>query len=165
MRFPAIRFTASCDSPCRISARRRPKDSPSGALGTITAQSGCQTTVAANLALTGGFSAARQRLREWLCDGADRSTPSPNQIDVRARFAPLMRWGLSLWKSNDLALAIDPTTLSDKLCAIVASAGLSGMRHPGRVGRPARQVDSLRSRAPRSAVRRHSHEYEGNRDD
>ena len=70
------------------------------ALGTITAQSGCQTAVAAKLSHVGGFAAARQRLRERLYDGADRSTPSPNQTDVRARSAPLMRWVLSLWKSS-----------------------------------------------------------------
>ena len=100
------------------------------ALGTITAQSGCQTAVASNLSFMGGFSAARQRLREWLYDGADRSTPSPNQTDVRARFAPLMRWVLSLWESNGLALAIDPTTLSDRLCVIVVSVVYRGCAIP-----------------------------------
>ena len=43
--------------------------------GTITAQSGCRNAVIAALAFMGGFSAVRQRLREWLCDGADRSKP------------------------------------------------------------------------------------------
>ena len=66
------------------------------AFGTITAQSGRRNSVIAALTFTGGFSAARQRFREWLCDGADRSAPSPNRTDVRARFAPLMRWVLSL---------------------------------------------------------------------
>ena len=78
----------------------------------------------------GGFSAARQRLRERLYDGADLSTPSPNQTDVRARFAPLMRWVLSLWKSNGLALAIAPTTLSDRLSAAVASVVYRGCAVP-----------------------------------
>ena len=45
-------------------------------------------------------------------------------------FAPLMRWGLSLWKSNDLALAIDQTTLSDRLCAIVVSVVYRGCAIP-----------------------------------
>ena len=35
--------------------------------GTINAQSGCQNAVIAALTFTGGFSAVRQRLREWLC--------------------------------------------------------------------------------------------------
>ena len=41
-----------------------------------------------------------------------------------------MRWVLSLWKSGDLALAIDPTTLSDRLCAIVVSAVCRGCAIP-----------------------------------
>ena len=98
--------------------------------GTITAQSGCQNSVIAALTFIGGFSAVRQRLREWLYDGADRSTPSQNQIDVRACFAPLMRWVLSMWKSKDLALAIDPTMLSDRLCAVVVSAVYRGCAIP-----------------------------------
>ena len=98
--------------------------------GTITAQSGRRNAVIAALTFTGGFSAVRQRLREWLYDGADRSTPSPNQIDVRARFAPLMRWVLSLWTSRDLALAIDPTMLSDRLCAVVVSVVCRGCAIP-----------------------------------
>ena len=98
--------------------------------GTITAQSGCRNAVIAALNFTGGFSAVRQRLREWLYDGADRSTPSQNQIDVRARFAPLMRWVLSLWTSSDLALAIDPTMLSDRLCVIVVSVVYRGCAIP-----------------------------------
>ena len=98
--------------------------------GTITAKSGCQNAVIAALTFTGRFSAIRQRLREWLYDGADRSTPSPNQIDVRACFAPLMRWVLSLWKSKDLALAIDPTMLSDRLCAVVVSVVYRGCAIP-----------------------------------
>ena len=77
-----------------------------------------------------GFSYVRERLREWLHDGADRSTPSPNRIDVRARFAPLMGWVLSLWKSNDLAPAIDPATLADRLCAVVASVVYRGCAIP-----------------------------------
>ena len=56
------------------------------ALGTITAKSGCRNAVIAALAFTGGFSDVRDAFREWLYDGADRSTPSQNQIDVRARF-------------------------------------------------------------------------------
>ena len=98
--------------------------------GTITAKSGCQNAVIAALTFIGGFSAVRQRLREWLYDGADRSTPSQNQIDVRACFAPLMRWVLSLWTSKDLALAIDPTMLSDRLCAIVVSVVCRGRAIP-----------------------------------
>ena len=99
--------------------------------GTITARNGCQNAViAALLSFAGRFGAVRQRLREWLRDGSDRARPSPNQIDVRACFAPLTRWVLSLWKSDALALAIDPTTLSDKLTVVVVSVVYRGCAIP-----------------------------------
>ena len=98
--------------------------------GTITAGSGCQSSVVKALAFMGKAGSIRQRLREWLRDGADRARPSPNQIDPRAGFAPLMRWILSLWRSDDLALAIDPTTLSDKLTAVVVSVVYRGCAIP-----------------------------------
>ena len=41
-----------------------------------------------------------------------------------------MRWVLSLWKSSDLALAIDPTTLSDRLCVVVVSVVYRGCAVP-----------------------------------
>ena len=41
-----------------------------------------------------------------------------------------MGWVLSLWKSSDLALAIDPTMLSDRLCAIVVSVVYRGCAIP-----------------------------------
>ena len=99
-------------------------------LGTATAGSGCRSAAAAALAFMGKAESVRQRLREWLRDGADRARPSPNQIDVRASFAPLAAWVLSLWKSNDLALAIDPTTLSDKLTVVAVSAVYRGCAIP-----------------------------------
>ena len=53
-----------------------------------------------------------------------------------------MRWALSLWKSNDLALAIDPTTLSDKLCVIVASVVYRGCAIPvAWVAMPGKWID------------------------
>ena len=77
--------------------------------GTITAGSGCQSAVVKALAFMGKVGSVRQRLREWLRDGSDRARPSPNQVDARAGFAPLIRWILALWQSDDLALATDPT--------------------------------------------------------
>ena len=90
--------------------------------GTAAARSGCLTAAA--------VAAARRRLRERLLDGADRARPSPNQIDVRACFVPLMRRVLSMWKSDSLALAIAPTTLSDKLTVVVVSAVYRGCAVP-----------------------------------
>ena len=125
-----MRFPAGC---CQIQphlSEARTKGFALRVYGTITAQSGCQTAVAAKLSFTREFSAVRQRLRERLYDGADRSTPSPNQIDVCARFRAADRLVPSLWKSGDLALAIDPTTLSDRLSVIVVSVVYRGCAIP-----------------------------------
>ena len=45
----------------------------------MTAQSGRRNAAISALNFKDGFSA------EWLCGAVDRSTPSPNQLDVRAR--------------------------------------------------------------------------------
>ena len=96
-----MRFPSEC---CRIHRTLRHDHSTSygGAVqgtrpvdvGTVTAQSGRRNAVIAALTFTGGFSAVRQRLRGRLCDCADRSAPSPNRIDVRARFRAADAMGL-----------------------------------------------------------------------
>ena len=89
--------------------------------GAILAGSGCQSAVAVSLSFVAGFNTMRQYLREWLYDGADRSNPCLTQLDVSVCFVPLMRWVLELWKSDTLALAIDPTMKGDRLAALVIS--------------------------------------------
>ena len=124
--------------------------------GTITAKSGCQNSVIAALNFTGGFSAVRQRLREWLYDGADRSTPSPNQIDVRARFRAADAMGLVAVDVQRPRARHRPDNAVRPPLRRRRERGLSGMRHPGRVGRHARQqtgqMDRTRLRAARFAV-------------
>ena len=85
--------------PCRISAKRSPKDPPFGGARNHNRQKRMPDA----LAFTGGVAAVRRRLREWLCDEADRSTPAPNQINARARFAALMKLGFVAWKCFGLA--------------------------------------------------------------
>lgn len=90
--------------------------------GTILARSGCQNIVATALsAYMGNFNSVRQYLREWLYDAQDRCWPSRKQLEVEECFAPLMRWVLSEWKSDRLALALDPTLKGDKVASIVVS--------------------------------------------
>ena len=97
------------------------------AIGTILAGSGCQSAVAANLAeREGEIASIRQRLREWLYDGEDRARPCATRLNVEECFEPLLRWVLSKWKSNDLALALDPTLKGDELAAIVVSVVYRG---------------------------------------
>ena len=89
--------------------------------GAILAGSACQSAVATALSFVAGFNTMRQYLREWLYDGADRSNPCVRQVEVNACFAPLMRWVQSFWRSDSLALAIDPTMKADRISAIVIS--------------------------------------------
>ena len=98
--------------------------------GAILAGSGCQNAVATALSFVASFNTMRQYLREWLYDGAKRSNPCTTQVEVSACFAPLMRWVLSLWRSDTLALAIDPTMKGDKLSALVISVVYRGCAIP-----------------------------------
>lgn len=86
--------------------------------GAVLAGSACQAAVVAALVPLGGAHALRQRLREWLDDGADKAVPVRAQIDVAACFAPLLRWVLSWWRGTDLALAIDATSLGDRVVVL-----------------------------------------------
>ena len=89
--------------------------------GAIVMGSACQNAVATALSFMGSFDTMRQYLRQWLYDGQHRPRPTATQIDVESCFAPLLRWVLSLWQSDRLALAIDPTMKGDQLSSIVIS--------------------------------------------
>lgn len=67
------------------------------------------------------FHTLRQCLREFLLDGRDKAAPCGVRLDVTACVAPLVRWVLSLWHSQHLALAIDATTHGDRVTALVVS--------------------------------------------
>ena len=89
--------------------------------GALVAQSACQSAVAAALSVFGCQDTWRQYLREWLYDGSDRAAPCRTQLEVRSCFAPLLRWLLSWWQADRLALAIDPTMQGDRSNALVVS--------------------------------------------
>ena len=89
--------------------------------GTILAGSACQNAVASALSPWGRWNNLRQYLREWLYDGSDRARPCQTELDVSLCFAPLLRWVLVWWRSDRLALAIDPTLKGTDTTAIVIS--------------------------------------------
>ena len=89
------RFTGPCDRTMPNLSEAQSKGLSRRTFETATAQSGRWNAVIAALTFTGGFSAVRQRLRGRLCDCADRSAPSPNRIDVRARFRAADAMGLA----------------------------------------------------------------------
>jgi hypothetical protein len=98
--------------------------------GTILAQNCCQTAVVAALLTLGNRHTLRDRLRDWLYDGADKSAPCSTQVDIAACFAPLLQWVLRLWQGTDLALAVDVTNQSDRLHVLCVSVLYRGTAIP-----------------------------------
>src|SRR3954467_5044553 len=88
-------------------------------LGAVLAQSACQAAVVAALLPWAPYHALRQRLREWLLDGAGKASPCATQLEVEACFAPLLRWVLGWWRGRDLALAVDATAHHEDVVALV----------------------------------------------
>lgn len=98
--------------------------------GAILAGSACQTAILTALRPLGATHALRQRLREWLADGADKAVPSPDQVDVHCCFPWLLRWVLSWWHGRDVALALDATTRGDHLVVLSLSMLYRGTALP-----------------------------------
>lgn len=98
--------------------------------GTILAQSACESAVLTALLTCGAWDGLRQRLREWLYDGADKAAPCHTQLEVSRCFAPLLRWLLTWWQGTTLALAVDATAHGDKVVALVISVLYRGTAIP-----------------------------------
>src|SRR3954452_4930412 len=99
-------------------------------LGAILARSACQSAVLAALLPWAPYHALRQRLREWLRDGADKATPCAAQVEIETCFAPLLRWVPAWWRGRELALAIDATAHGERLIALVGSVLCRGTAIP-----------------------------------
>lgn len=98
--------------------------------GTVLARSGCESAVLAVLLLCGRWDGLRQRLREWLYDGADRAAPCGQDLQVDQSFAPLLAWVLRWWHGSGLALALDATTHQDRFAVLVVSVLYRGCAIP-----------------------------------
>jgi hypothetical protein len=98
--------------------------------GTLLARSATQSAVVAALAQPGRENTVRQRLREWLRDGADKARPCATQVDVEACFAPLLRWVASRRPGRDLPLAIDVTTRRADLTVLAVCVLCGGCAIP-----------------------------------
>jgi hypothetical protein len=99
-------------------------------LGAVLAQSACQSAVIAALLPWAPHHALRQRLREWLLDGADKAAPCAAQVEAEACFAPLLRWVLGWWQGRELALAVDATARREEVVALVVSVLYRGSAIP-----------------------------------
>jgi len=99
--------------------------------GLWLAHRGTETAVAVTLSAWGvSFETARQRLREWLYDGADKAAPCRTQIEVETCFAPLFAWILAAWQGSEVPLAVDATLQGDRLVALVVSVLYRGSAIP-----------------------------------
>src|SRR3954453_389299 len=99
-------------------------------LGAVLAQSACQAAVLAALLPWAPYHALRQRLREWLPDGADKAVPCAAQVDVERCFAPLLRRVLGWGQGRELALAVDATAHREAVVALVVSVLYRGSAIP-----------------------------------
>jgi hypothetical protein len=93
----------------------------------------CGTTTLAKflaLALCCTFDSARQRLREWYFDAEDKCGLNRRELDVRLCFAPLAKWVLAHWPGTQLPLALDATSLGDRLTILAVSIVYKGTAIP-----------------------------------
>ena len=86
--------------------------------------------------------AVRQRLRAWCDAAADKAGAQRGvkrrEVAVADRFVPLLRWVLSWWEGQQLALALDATTLGTTFAVRAGSVVDRGCAVPvGWVIRPA----------------------------
>jgi hypothetical protein len=100
--------------------------------GMVLARSCSVTAVAAQLAdlLGQKLDTVKQRLREWYCEASAKAGTHRRQLDVRSCFAPLLRWVLSSWPSDRLALALDATSLGDRFVTLAISVLYRGCAVP-----------------------------------
>ena len=72
----------------------------------------------------------RQQVREF-CSEAKAKRGGPRQeLVVETCFAPLLAWVLSWWEGNQLALAVDATTLGQRFVVLVISVLYRGCAIP-----------------------------------
>ena len=56
----------------------------------------------------------RQQLREWCYEAKAKRGGPRQELAVESCFAPLLGWVLSWWEGNQLAIAIEATTLGQR---------------------------------------------------
>jgi hypothetical protein len=63
----------------------------------------------------------RQQLREWCYEVQAKRGGPRRELGVERSLAPLLAWVLSWWDGNQLALAVDATTLGQRFVGLVVS--------------------------------------------
>ena len=97
-------------------------------LGMVLARSCSLTAVTGVLAalLERRENTVRQQLREFCYEAEAKRGPARQAVVVADCFAPLLRWVLAGYPGPQLALALDATSLSDRLGVLALSVVVRG---------------------------------------
>lgn len=68
----------------------------------------------------------RERLRDFYCSRQDKSGRQRRELVVEQCFSGLLGWILSLWQGDQLALAMDATSLGERLVVLAISVVYRG---------------------------------------
>jgi hypothetical protein len=101
-------------------------------LGMVLARSCALTAVSLFLAqgLDRKDNTVRQQLREWCYEATAKRGGPRQEVQVETCFAPLLAWVLRWWDGNQLALAVDATTLGQRFAVLVVSVVYRGCAIP-----------------------------------
>ena len=101
-------------------------------LGMVLARSCAVTAVSLVLAkgLDRKANTVRQQWREWCYEATAKRGQPRQELAVESCFAPLLAWVLSGWEGQQLALAVDATTLGDRFVVLVVSVLYRGCAIP-----------------------------------
>src|ERR1700761_6056666 len=92
---------------------------------------GLNSVVTALVPLLGvGFHTLRSRLQEFYQPAEAKSGRRRAALDVTTCFAPLLAWVLSGWRSHRLALALDATSLGDRVTVLSIAVVYRGAAIP-----------------------------------
>jgi DDE family transposase len=100
--------------------------------GMVLARSCALSAVATALSPLVGqaWNTVRERLRDWYKSAAHKSGRDRRELDVTTCFAPLLAWILKGWPCRQLALALDATSLFDRLTVLSLSVVYRGTAIP-----------------------------------
>jgi hypothetical protein len=101
-------------------------------LGMVLARSCALTAVSLFLAqgLDRKANTVRQQLREWCYEAKAKRGKPRQELAVETCFVPLLAWVLSWWDGQQLALAVDATTLGQRFVVLVVSVVYRGCAIP-----------------------------------
>src|SRR5262245_2279923 len=91
-----------------------------------------RSTVATFLALLLQVKSANleQRLYEWCLEATDKAGRKRTALNLSACFAPLLAWIVRLWTSQQIALSVDATNLTDRLVVLAVCVVFRGCAIP-----------------------------------